>query len=48
MTTPKRSLPFKNLVVEPLNWVAPKSAAQEPTGQTEDQEKSVDEQSSKS
>lgn len=29
MTTTKRSVAFKDVVAEPLNWKAPKSAAQE-------------------
>ena len=29
MTTTKRSVAFKDVVAEPLNWNAPKSAAQE-------------------
>lgn len=29
MTTTKRSVAFKDVVAEPLNWKAPKSAGQE-------------------
>jgi len=48
MTTPKRSLPFKNLVVEPLNWVAPKSAAEDHTRDADNHDNAVSERDDKS
>ena len=48
MTTQKRTLPFKDLVVEPLNWVAPQSTQQDPPSQLQKQESTKAEYSTES
>jgi len=46
MTTAKRrTVAFKDVVAEPLNWAAPKPATQEPDAQTEAQQNTAEQDS---
>lgn len=44
-TTKRRTVAFKDVVAEPLNWAAPKTATQEPEAQTEAQHNSAEQDS---
>lgn len=44
-TTKRRTVAFKDVVAEPLNWKAPISATQEPEAPTEAQQNSAEQDS---